>query len=142
MAAAKGQIKALKKKLASVEKAKTTIEKAKDKVVKAREEAEKAKELAEETKERVEQKAYEIGVAEIETNLKAQVLGVCRLYCSQVGLKPSTKLGLRLYPNLGEQRTCITPCSLRVCSCQFWSRCCPRNGRGRSRQCHQRSCSS
>ena len=84
LAATKGQIEALKKKLVGAEKAKDTMEMARDEAVKAREVAEKAKELAEETKEWAEPEAYEIGVAETETNLKAQVSGVCRLYCSQV----------------------------------------------------------
>ena len=60
------------------------MEMARDEAVKAREVAEKAKELVEETKEWAELEAYEIGVAETKTNLKAQVYGVCRLYCSQV----------------------------------------------------------
>ena len=63
-------------------KAKDTMEKARDEAMKARVEAERAKEQTEEIKEQAEQEAYEMGVAEIETNLRAQVPGVCRLYCS------------------------------------------------------------
>ena len=84
LTAAKGQIESLKKKLEGAVKANDTMEKAKDEVVKARAEAEKARELTEETKKRAEQEAYEIGVVETETNLRAQVLGVYKLYCSQV----------------------------------------------------------
>ena len=57
-------------------KAKNTMEKARDEAMKAREEAERAKEQAKEIKEQAEQEAYEMGVAETETNLKAQVPGV------------------------------------------------------------------
>ena len=60
------------------------MKKARDEAMKAWAEAEKAKEQAEETKEQAEQEAYEIGVAETETNLKAQVPWVCKLYCSLV----------------------------------------------------------
>ena len=81
---AKGQIESLKKKLEGALKAKNTMEKARDEAIKARAEAEKAKEQAEEIKEQAEQEAYELGVAETKTNLKAQFPGVCRLYCSQV----------------------------------------------------------
>ena len=39
---------------------------------------------AESSKEKVEEEAYDLGVAETQATLKAQVLGVCRLYYSQV----------------------------------------------------------
>lgn len=38
---------------------------------------------AESSKEKVEEEAYNLGVAETQATLKAQVPGVCRLYCSQ-----------------------------------------------------------
>ena len=94
LTAAKGQIKSLKKKLEDAVKANDTMEKARDEAVKARAEAEKARELTEETKERAEQEAYEIGVAESETNLRAQVLGVYRLYCSQVWVEALNQAGV------------------------------------------------
>ena len=75
MAAANGQIESLKKKLEGAVKAKDTMKKAKDEAMKARAEAERAKKQA-------KQEAYELGVAETETNLKTQVPAVCRLYCS------------------------------------------------------------
>ena len=36
------------------------------------------------SKEKVEEEAYDLGMAETQANLKAQVPRVCRLYCSQV----------------------------------------------------------
>ena len=48
---------------------------AKEDVVFARAEAENSKEKAEE-------EAYDLGVAETQATFKAQVPGVCRLYCS------------------------------------------------------------
>ena len=57
---------------------------AKDEAVRAKKEAEFAKTEAECSKEKVEEEAYGAGVSETEAALKAQVLGVCRLYCSQV----------------------------------------------------------
>ena len=39
---------------------------------------------AECSKEKAEEEAYDLGVAETQATLKAQVPGVCRLYCSQV----------------------------------------------------------
>ena len=70
------------------------MEKARDEAIKARAEAEKAKEQAEEIKEQVEQEAYELGVAETETNLKAQVPGVCKLYCFQVQVEALNQAGV------------------------------------------------
>lgn len=49
----------------------------KDKVEKAKKEAEKAQ-------KEVQQEGYEIGVVETEDALRAEVPGVCRIYCDQV----------------------------------------------------------
>ena len=81
---AKEQIVDLKKKLAEAEGAKNVAEYAKDEALRAKEEAEFARTEAECSKEKAEEEAYDLGVAETQAALKAQVLGVCRLYCSQV----------------------------------------------------------
>ena len=60
----------MKKKLKEVQKAKDHTEKAKEEVEKAQEEA--------------KQHGYDVGVAETEDALRAEVLGVCRLYCAPV----------------------------------------------------------
>ena len=52
--------------------------------MKAKEEVEFARTEAECSKKKAEEKAYDAGVAETEAALKAQVPGVCRLYCSQI----------------------------------------------------------
>ena len=39
---------------------------------------------AKSSKEKAEEEAYDLGVAETQAILKAQVPRVCRLYCSQV----------------------------------------------------------
>ena len=39
---------------------------------------------AEYSKEKAKDEAYDLGVVETQATLKAQVPGVCRLYCSQV----------------------------------------------------------
>ena len=70
MAATKTQIAALKKKLEEVEKAKALAEKTRDEAVKA--------------KDATEQHGYEVGVAETEDNLSAEVPAMCRTYCALV----------------------------------------------------------
>ena len=109
MAVAKGQIESLNKKLEGAVKAKDTMEKARDETVKARVEAKKARKQAKETKERVEQEAYEMGVVEIETNLKAQVPGVCRLYCSQVWAEAFNQAGVEASSELRKAENVYYP---------------------------------
>ena len=44
---------------------------------------------------------------------KPKFQGYASSTAPKFGLKPSTKLGLRLHLNLGEQRMCITPHAIR-----------------------------
>ena len=55
---------------------------ARDEAMRAKEEAEFARTEAKCSKEKAEEEAYDAEVAETEVALKAQVPGVCRLYCS------------------------------------------------------------
>ena len=50
--------------------------------MRAKTEAEFAKTEAESSKEKAEEEAYDLRVAKTQATLKAQVPGVCRLYCS------------------------------------------------------------
>ena len=50
--------------------------------MRAKEDAVFARTEAEYSKEKAEEEAYDVGVAETQATLKAQILGVCRLYCS------------------------------------------------------------
>ena len=68
MATSRTQIAALKKKLEEVKKARVL--------------AEKAREGAEKAKDEAEQHGYDVGVAEIEDALRAEVPAVCRTYCA------------------------------------------------------------
>ena len=52
--------------------------------MRAKTEVEFARTEVESSKEKAKGEAYDLGVAETQATLKAQVLGVCRLYCSQV----------------------------------------------------------
>ncbi|KAK9989227.1 hypothetical protein SO802_029466 [Lithocarpus litseifolius] len=73
--------------LASSKQQIITLQKKLEEAQKAKELAEKAKEEAETTKDEVEQQGYDIGVVETEDALRAEVLGVCRDYCSQVWIE-------------------------------------------------------
>ena len=52
--------------------------------MRGKEEAVFARAEAKSSKEKADEEAYDLGVAETQATLKAQVPGVCRLYCSQV----------------------------------------------------------
>ena len=81
---AKELIKDLSKKLAAAEHDKCVAEYARDEAIRAKQEAEFARNEVEAAKEMAEDDGYNAGVAETQAILKAQILGVCRLYCSQV----------------------------------------------------------
>ena len=81
---AKEQIVDLKQNLAEAEGAKNVTEWARDEALRAKEEAVFARIEAECSKEKAEDEAYDLGVAETQATLKAQVPGVCKLYYSQV----------------------------------------------------------
>ena len=50
--------------------------------MRAKEEAVFARAEVDSSKEKAEEEAYNLGVTETQATLKAQVLGVCKLYCS------------------------------------------------------------
>ena len=72
----------MKQKLAPAEGAKKVVEWARDEALRAKEEAVFARTEVECSKEKTKEEAYNLGVAETQATLKAQVPGVCRLYCS------------------------------------------------------------
>ena len=49
--------------------------------MRAKTEAEFARMEAENSKEKAEEEAYNLGVAKTQATLKAQIPGVCKLYC-------------------------------------------------------------
>ena len=81
---AKGLIEDLNKQLAAAVHEKGVAEYARDEAVRAKQEAEFARNDAEAAKNTAEDDGYNLGVAETQATLKAQIPGVCRFYCSQV----------------------------------------------------------
>ena len=72
---------------------KNIAEWARDEALRAKAKAVFARAKAESSKEKAEEEAYDLGVAETQATLKAQVPGVCRLYCSQVWNKALKQAG-------------------------------------------------
>ena len=109
----KEQIVDLKKKLAEAEGAKNVAMWARDEAVRAKEEAEFARTEVECSKEKVEKEAYDSGMAETEAALKAQVPGVCRLYCSQVWNEALKQAGVDASSNLWKVECVFYPPAIR-----------------------------
>ena len=86
---------------------------ARDEVERAKEEAEFARTEAECSKEKAENEAYNSGVAETEAALKAQVPGVCRLYCSQVWNEALKQAGVDASSNLWKAECVFYPPAIR-----------------------------
>ena len=68
--------------------------------MRAKEEVVFARAEAENSKEKAEEEAYDLGMAETQATLKAQVPGVCRLYCSQVWNEALKQAGVEVSSNL------------------------------------------
>ena len=86
---------------------------ARDVAVRAKEEAEFTKTEAECSKEKAEEEAYDAGVAETEAALKAQVLGVCILYCSQVWNEALKRAGVDASSDLWEAECVFYPSAIK-----------------------------
>ena len=84
----------MKKKLVEAKRAKNVAKWARDEALRTKDEAVFARAEAESSKEKAEEEAYDLGVAETQATLKAQVPGVCRLYCSQVWHEAFKQVGV------------------------------------------------
>ena len=103
----------MKKKLAEAEGAKNVAEWAMDEALRAKEEAVFARAEAECSKEKAEEEAYDLGVAETQTTLKAQVPRVCRLYYSQVWNEALKQAGVEASSDLWKVEHMYYPLAIR-----------------------------
>ena len=90
---AKEQICDLKKKLIKADNAKGMAEFVRDETI----------------KDKAEEEAYDAGVAETQTLLKAQIPGVCRLYCSQVWDEALKRAGVEASSDLWKAKSVFYP---------------------------------
>ena len=68
--------------MATLRKQLEETQRLRDQAEKARAEAKKAKAEAERVKVEAEQHGYDVGVAETEDDLRAEVPAICRAYCT------------------------------------------------------------
>ena len=92
---------------------KGVAEYARDEAIRAKREAEFAKNKAEAAKETAENEGYNAGVAETQASLKAQIPGVCRLYCSQVWEEALKRAGVDASSDLWKAKSIFYPTAIR-----------------------------
>ena len=99
--------------MAAAEGGKKVAEWAKDKALRAKEEAVFARTETECSKEKAKEEAYDLGVVETQATLKAQVPGVCRLYCSQVWNETLKQAGVEASSDLWKAERVYYPPAIR-----------------------------
>ena len=116
----KKQIVDLKKKLVEAEEAKNVAKWARDEALRAKTEAEFAKTEAEfakteaeTSKDKAEEEAYDARVADTQAILKAQIPGVCQLYCSQVWNEALKQAGVEALSDLWKMEKVYYPPAIR-----------------------------
>ena len=96
---------ALKKQLEKAQRLRNQTEKAKV-------EAEKAKAKAKMERDEAEQHGYDVGVAETEDALTAEVPAVCRAYCTQTWEEVLNRVGIDVSFDLRKSENIIFPPAL------------------------------
>ena len=99
--------------MAEAEGVKNVAEWVRDEALRAKEKVVFARTEVECSKEKVKEEAYDLGVAETQATLKAQVPGVCRLYCSQVWNKALKQVGVEASSDLWKAERVYYPPTIR-----------------------------
>ena len=105
LVASKEQLVALKKQLEEAQRLRNQAEKAKV-------EAKKAKAQAERERDEAEQHGYDVGVAETEDALRAEVPAVCRANCTQTWEKALNRVRIDASSKLRKPENIIFPSAL------------------------------
>ena len=108
LAASKEQMAALKKQLEEPQRLKDQAEKVKAEAEKAKVKAKKARE------EEAEQHSYDIGIAETEDTLRAEILTVCRAYCAQTWEEALNRAGVEASSELRRPKNVYFPPTIRA----------------------------
>ena len=109
LAASKEQVAALKQQLEEANKLKDQAEKAKM-------QAEEDKVKAKKERDEAEQHGYDVGVAETEDALRAEVPAVCRAYCAQTWEEALNQFGVEASSELRKPERIIFPPALQILS--------------------------
>ena len=90
------------------------LQKLRDQAEKARVEAEEAKAKSERERDKAEQHGYDVGVAETEDALRAEVPVVCRPYCTQTWEETLNQAGIDASSELRRLENIIFPLALQI----------------------------
>ena len=107
LVAAKEQIAALKQQLEEANRLKDLAEK-------ARLQAEEDKTKTEKERDEAEQHSYDVGIAETEDALRAEVPAICRAYCAQTWEEALNQAGVEASSGLRRAESIIFPLALQI----------------------------
>ena len=110
----KGQLVTAKEQIATLRQQLDEANQLKALAEKARAQAEEDKLKAEKERDEAEQHGYDIGVAETEDTLRAEVPAVCRAYCAQTWEEALNQAGVEASSRLRKPDSIIFPSALRI----------------------------
>ena len=111
---AKEQLAASMEQAATLKQQLEEAKKLKDQAEKARMRAEEDKAKVEKERDEAEQHSYDVGVAETEDNLRAEVPAVCRAYCTQTWEEALNQIGIKASFELRKPENIVFPLALRI----------------------------
>ncbi|XP_030970636.1 MAP7 domain-containing protein 1-like [Quercus lobata] len=88
-------------------------QKLRERAEKSKEQAEKAKICAEQAMNEAEQRGYEVGIAETEKALRAEVPEVCRIYCARTWSEALNRVGVEASSELRKPENVFYPEAIR-----------------------------
>ena len=110
----KGQLVAAKEQIAALRQQLEEANRLKGFAEKARLQAEEDKIKAEKERDEAEQHDYDVGVAEIEDALRAEVPAICRTYCAQTWEEALNQAGVEASSGLRRPESIIFPLALQI----------------------------
>ena len=110
----KGQLVVAKEQMATLKQQLEEANKLKDLAEKAKLQAEEDKGKAEKERDKAEQHGYDVGVAETEDALRAEVPVVCRAYCTQTWEEAFNQAGVEASSELRRPERIIFPSALQI----------------------------
>ena len=108
----KGQLVVAKEQMTTLKQQLEEANKLKDLAEKAKLQAEKDKGKAEKERDEAEQHGYDVGIAETEDALWAEVPAVCRAYCAQTWEEALNQVGVEASSELRRPKRIIFPSAL------------------------------
>ena len=113
MREANAELKKAQEQVLVLKKHSEETQKLRERAEKSKEEAEKAKTEAKRAMNEAEQRGYEVGIAETEEALKAEVLVVCHIYCAKTWDEALNRAGVEASSKLRKLENVFYPEAIR-----------------------------